>query len=114
MDLDRINSIFDAIDTNKSGTIDADGYAFFNVGYAFHDDVEVDDCNCPIWAWDDSAARLLKQAKEPPGAGAMPVGKKMKWSLNTGDAKGFVQFHLTVADKKTRNESLSAKLVVKL
>jgi len=25
------------------GTIDADGYAFFNVGYAFHDDVEVDD-----------------------------------------------------------------------
>ena len=71
---------------------------------------EIDPDDAPIWAWDKDAARLIKSAKEPAGAGAMPVGKDLRWNvIDEGGAGSFEQISLTVSDRKLRSEQLVAE-----
>lgn len=67
---------------------------------------ERDDDDYPIWSWDTDAETLLKKGREPPGKGAVPIGKMSTWAVNDGHAKGFACFELTITDRNLRNEML--------
>eukprot|EP01046_Picozoa_sp_COSAG06_P019100 COSAG06_NODE_1350_length_9768_cov_3.944151_2_plen_1041_part_00 len=68
---------------------------------------EIDPDDAPIWAWDKDAAHLIRSAKEPAGAGAMPVGENLRWNVvDEAGAGSFEQISLTVSNRKLRSEQL--------
>lgn len=58
------------------------------------------------WAYDPQSRRMLEKGIEPPGKGAVPIGKAMRWGYNAGETNSFSAVDLTITDRNLRNEML--------